>query len=737
MKGRHFDGLFIFRTSLQYLPLGLMPQEDQIHLSQRIAAETRLPKQAVQRVLDLFNEGASLPFIARYRKEATGGLDEHALSQIQKAQQQLLALLARRSYILVALEEAGVLTPAFRSQIEDTWDEKVLEDLYLPYKKKRKTRAMMAREKGLEPLATLILEHRTRDLLQAARPFLSPDVPSVDDALQGARDILAEWISDDHGNRDRLRQLLWKEGLVVARKTNKDHPEKEKYRDYFDYQESVKKIPSHRFLAVRRGEQEGVLRMHIRLHEPDHLTDWLCRRYIKYAGACADQIRQAVGDSFQRLLMPSLENELTAELQSRMEDEAIEVFAQNLRQLLLAAPLGQVPTIALDPGYRTGCKVACLNAQGDLLEATTIYPLPPQNETENAAKSLEHLIRIHEIRAMAIGDGTGGKETFTWAQTLPFRDQVDIHLVSENGASIYSASDVAREEFPDLDLTYRSAASIGRRLMDPLAELVKIEPKSIGVGQYQHDVHQGKLKQSLEETTQFAVNQVGIQVNTASEHLLRHVAGLGPVLAKKIIAHRQEIGSFRSRSQLKEVERMGAKTFEQCVGFLRVRNSAHPLDNTGIHPERYGLVEQIARDQGVSVKDLLRDAEAQKRIHWQDYIQADVGMPTLLDIQQELQRPGHDPRGSAQSFRFSEEIKDIQDIRVGMVLPGLISNITNFGAFVHLGIKEDGMIHISQLANRFIRHPSEVVQLQQPVQVKVMNVDIPRHRIDLTMKDLS
>ncbi|MCF8239158.1 MAG: RNA-binding transcriptional accessory protein [Saprospiraceae bacterium] len=714
-----------------------MQQDDQPNFTQRIATQTGHPHHAVQRVLDLFREGASLPFIARYRKEATGGLDEYALSQIQRAHQQMEALVARRSFILSAIEEAGALTPSLRTQIEQTWDSTTLEDIYLPYKKKRKTRASNAREKGLEPLATIILDHRTRDLRQAIMPFLHADVPDMDAALQGARDILAEWINDDSSNRDHLRQLLWRDGFIQAKKTSKDHPDKEKYRDYFDYHEPVKKIPSHRFLAVRRGEHEGVLRMHIRLHEPAVMTDWLCRRYIKYSGGCADQVRLAIEDSFQRLLMPSLENEWTAELQSRMEDEAIGVFAQNLRQLLLAAPLGQVATIALDPGYRTGCKVACMNAQGDLLEATNIYPLPPQNEKTNAAKTLEHLIRTHQIKAMAIGDGTGGKEAFSWAQSLPFSEQLDIHLVNENGASIYSASDVAREEFPDLDLTFRSAASIGRRLMDPLAELVKIDPKSIGVGQYQHDVHQGKLKQALDETTQFVVNQVGIQINTASEHLLQHVAGLGPVLAKKIIAHRKVIGSFRNRAQIKEVERMGAKTFEQCAGFLRVRNSPHPLDNTGIHPERYGLVEKIARDQGLSLEELLQNPEALKRVPWQHYVRDEVGMPTLLDIHQELMRPGHDPRGRAQSFRFSEEVKDIQDIRIGMVLPGLISNITNFGAFVHLGIKEDGMIHISQMANKFIRHPSEVVKLQQPVQVKVLQVDIPRHRIDLTMKDLS
>lgn len=737
MKGRHLDGLFIFPESLQCLPLPDMSQPDLHFFSQRIATETSLPKHAILRVLSLFAEGASLPFIARYRKEATGGLDELELSQIQKAHSRLTDLLARKELVLNAIEEAGAMTPELRQLILNTWDPTTLEDLYLPYKKKRKTRASIARDRGLEPLAIIIRDHRTRDLTAAAAPFLSTEVPDTESALAGARDIFAEWISDDAGNRERLRKRLWQEGHMESKKTNKDHPDKEKFRDYFDYQESIRKIPSHRFLAVRRGENEGILRLHIRLANQDVFVDQLARQWIKYPGVCGDQVRMAVEDSFQRLLMPSLENELTAELQSKMEDDAITVFSQNLKQLLLAPPLGQVPTLALDPGYRTGCKVACLNAQGDLITSSTIYPLPPQNERDAAARTLVDLISKHRIQAIAIGDGTGGKEAMAWVKDLPDAAQLDIYLVSESGASIYSASEVAREEFPDLDLTFRSAASIGRRLMDPLAELVKIEPKSIGVGQYQHDVHQGKLKQSLEETTQFAVNQVGVQVNTASEHLLRHVAGLGPVLAKKIISHRQSIGQFSSRDQIREVERMGAKTFEQCAGFLRVRNSNHPLDNTGIHPERYRLVEKMARDLGLSIADLLAQPKQVDKISWANYVQGDVGLPTLKDIELELKRPGHDPRGKAQHIHFAESLRDINDIHVGMVLPGLISNLTNFGAFVHLGIKEDGMIHISQFTDRFIRHPSEVVQLQQSVKVKVLSVDIPRKRIDLTMKDLS
>ncbi len=714
-----------------------MSQPDLYFFSERIASETSLPKHAILRVLSLFGEGASLPFIARYRKEATGGLDELELSQIQRAYRRLTDLVDRKELVLNAIEEAGALTPELRQLILNTWDPTTLEDLYLPYKKKRKTRASIARDRGLEPLALIIKDHRTRDLVAAAAPYLNPDVQDTESALSGARDILAEWISDDAGNRERLRRRLWQEGHIEAKKTTKDHPDKEKFRDYFDYQESVRKIPSHRFLAVRRGENEGILRSHIRLANQDVFIDQLARQWIKYPGVCGDQVRLAVEDSFQRLLMPSLENELTAELQSKMEDEAITVFSQNLKQLLLAPPLGQVPTLALDPGYRTGCKVACLNAQGDLVTSSTIYPLPPQNERDKASRTLEELIKKHDIQAIAIGDGTGGKEAMSWAKNLPQATRLDIYLVSESGASIYSASDVAREEFPDLDLTFRSAASIGRRLMDPLAELVKIEPKSIGVGQYQHDVHQGKLKQSLEETTQFAVNQVGVQVNTASEHLLRHVAGLGPVLAKKIISHRQTVGQFSSREQLREVDRMGAKTYEQCAGFLRVRNSNHPLDNTGIHPERYRLIEKMARDINLSVSDLIAKPEHVDKIPWANYVQGDVGLPTLKDIELELKRPGHDPRGKAQYVHFAESLRDINDIHVGMVLPGLISNLTNFGAFVNLGIKEDGMIHISQFTDRFIRHPSEVVQLQQPVQVKVLSVDIPRKRIDLTMKDLS
>lgn len=737
MKGRQLDGLFIFLVLLQSLPLPFMNQPDLHFFSQRIAAETNLPNPAILRVLSLFAEGSSLPFIARYRKEATGGLDELELSLIQRAHVRLTEFVARKEHIYKTIEEAGAMTPELHRLIQDTWDPTSLEDLFLPYKKKRKTRASIARDRGLEPLAMIIRDHRTRDLSTAAAPFLGPEVPDTESALSGARDILAEWISDDGSNRERLRERLWKEGQLEAKKTNKEHPEKEKFRDYFDYSESIRKIPSHRFLAARRGEKEGVLRIHVRLPEPVLFVDRLARHAIKYPGVCGDQLRMAVEDSFHRLLMPSLENELLTELQSRMEDDAIIVFSQNLKQLLLAPPLGQVPTLALDPGYRTGCKVACLNAQGDLVHSSSIYPLPPQQERDAAASHLELLIGKHDIQAIAVGDGTGGKEVMSWVRSLPSAPRLDIYLVSESGASIYSASDVAREEFPDLDLTFRSAASIGRRLMDPLAELVKIEPKSIGVGQYQHDVHQGKLKQSLEETTQFAVNQVGVQVNTASEHLLRHVAGLGPVLARNIIQHRQAIGQFSSRAQLREVDRMGAKTFEQCAGFLRIRNGRHPLDNTGIHPERYKLVEEMADELGITLETLLSKSEVIDQIPWTRYVKGDVGLPTLRDIEQELKRPGHDPRGRAQHIHFADSLRDINDIHPGMVLPGLISNVTNFGAFVHLGIKEDGMIHISQLTDRFIRHPSEVVQLQQPVQVKVLSVDIPRKRIDLSMKAIS
>lgn len=702
-------------------------------LTTRIAQETGIRESAVQRVLALFADGATLPFIARYRKEVTGGLDEQALSLIQKAHQRYQDLEARKLTILAAIEEAGALTPSLRQQIESTWDATVLEDLYLPYKKKRKTRASIARERGLEPLASLILAHKTREPLQAARMYIQGDVPDAEAALAGARDIMAEWFSDNAGHRDLLRRQLDQEGVIVARKKKGSQPNEEKFRDYFEFDEPLRKIPSHRFLAVRRGEKEGVLRVQLRLVQQEAFIDRLARKVIKYNGACADQVRMAMFDSFERLLMPSLENEVMSAWQSRMEDDAIGVFAQNLRQLLLSPPLGQVPILALDPGYRTGCKIACLNSHGDVLDVATIYPLPPRSSLAEARDTLDQLIHKYAIRALATGDGTGGKELLDWLRQQSFATQVDIYLVSESGASIYSASDVAREEFPDLDLTFRSAASIGRRLMDPLAELVKIDPKSIGVGQYQHDVHQGKLKQSLDETTQFVVNQVGVQINTASEHILRHIAGLGPSLAKNIILHRQRHGPFPSRSAIRKVERMGDKTFEQCAGFLRVRDSAHPLDNTGVHPERYALVEQIARDIGLNVEQLIRHPDRLDQIQWANYVKDEVGMPTLQDIRQELARPGHDPRGRAQTFRFTEGLSGINDIREGMILRGLISNLTNFGAFVQLGIKEDGMIHISQLTNRFIRHPSEVVRLQQAVTVKVLRVDTARKRIDLTL----
>lgn len=737
VKGRHRDGLFIFPSAGTLYLWDPMQATPTSFMTSLIARETGISEPVIQRVLALFADGATLPFIARYRKEVTGGLDELGLSLIQKTHQRFLDLESRKQTILHAIEESGALSPDLKKKIEATWDATILEDIYLPYKKKKKTRASIARERGLEPLANLILSHKTRDLERAASNYIGEDVPDTEAAMAGARDILAEWFNDDAGHRDLLRRQLVHEGTIVSRKKKGTQPNEEKFRDYFEFDEPLRKIPSHRFLAARRGEKEGILRVQLRLTQPEVFIDRLARKVIKYGGACADQIRLAMADSFDRLMMPSLENEVMSAWQSRMDDDAITVFAQNLRQLLLSPPLGQVPILALDPGYRTGCKIACLNSQGDVLEVTTIYPLPPRSALTEALNTLDRLIHKYGIRAIATGDGTGGKEVLDWLRQQPFSRQVEIYLVSESGASIYSASEVAREEFPDLDLTFRSAASIGRRLMDPLAELVKIDPKSIGVGQYQHDVHQGKLKQSLDETTQFVVNQVGVQINTASEHILRHIAGLGPVLARNIVQHRHQYGPFPSRSAVRNVERMGARTFEQCAGFLRVRDSEHPLDNTGVHPERYALVERIAKDIGLKVDQLIQQPAHLDRIQWTDYVHDDVGMPTLQDIRKELTRPGHDPRGQAQSFRFTEGLNDILDIREGMILQGLISNLTNFGAFVQLGIKEDGMIHISQLTDRFIRHPSEVVHLQQAVSVRVLRVDISRKRIDLTLNGVS
>lgn len=699
-----------------------------------IAGRLHLPEGAVRQIIRLLEDGATVPFIARYRKEQAGGLDETVIVQIRQWLQRYGEMAERKETIRQAMAEAGALTPEMARTLADCWDPTLLEDLYLPYKKKRKTRASQARERGLEPLADLLLGFRTGDPRRAATAFIGPEVPDAEAALAGARDIIAERFAEDPRARETLRHLLGRNGLLRSRAGKQEGPDKDKYRDYFDFEELIARIPSHRYLAIRRGEKAGFLQVKLTLPDEETALARLTRPFIRHEGACAVQVREAIADGFRRLLFPSLENEWHQRLQESREDDAIGVFGANFRELLLAPPLGSEPVLALDPGFRTGCKLVALDRAGHLLDQTTVFPHPPQSRRQEASDTLLDWVARYQSGAIAVGDGTAGRETMEWLEQLDWPERPELFLVSESGASVYSASEIAREEFPDLDITYRGAVSIGRRLMDPLAELVKIDPRSIGVGQYQHDVHQGKLRQALDDTTSFAVNRVGVQLNTASAHVLTYVAGIGPVLARNIVAFRQENGLFASRKALLRVPRLGQKVFEQCAGFLRIRESEHPLDNTGIHPERYAVVERIARDQGLPVQALLCNGEALARVPWAQYQDTETGMPTLEDIRRELEKPGLDPRGQARAFAFDPRVRSIQDLHPGQRLPGLISNITPFGAFVQLGIKQDGLIHISNMANRFIRHPSEVVRLRQEVEVEVLQVDVTRGRIDLALK---
>ncbi len=701
---------------------------------QLIARETQVAEKQIRAVLRLLGEGATIPFIARYRKEMTGELDEVQLAEIQRAHKRLDELEKRRQTILTAIEEQGKLTDDLRRRIESTYDSTELEDLYLPYKRKRKTRAGVARDKGLEPLALQILEQRNHQLERMANSFLSDDVPTVEEALQGARDIIAEIVNEDERARNGVRRHFRRSAVIKSKVARGKDKEAAKYQDYFDYAEPLKKCPSHRLLAMRRGEDEGLLRVIIAPEDVLVLPD-LERQFLQSQGAATEQVRLAIHDGYQRLLAPSIETEFRQISKEKADKEAIEVFVTNLRQLLLAAPLGQRRVLGIDPGFRTGCKVVCLDESGQLLRHTAIYPHPPQKDTYMAGKTLEELIDTFGIEAIAIGNGTAGRETMRFCQQLSIGAKVELFMVNEAGASIYSASEVAREEFPELDLTVRGAVSIGRRLKDPLAELVKIDPKSIGVGQYQHDVNQNQLKESLDQTVESCVNAVGINLNTASKHLLTYVSGLGPVLAQNIVDFRTAQGAFSSRQALLKVPRLGAKAFEQCAGFLRIRDGKHPLDNTAVHPERYALVERMAKDLGVGLGDLISRKELQKQIDLRSYVSQEVGLPTLRDIIQELAKPGLDPRGEAKSFEFGQ-VTTIDDLEEGMVLPGIVTNVTNFGAFVDIGIKENGLVHISQLANRFVKNPADVVSLQQEVRVRIQSIDRERKRIQLSMKDV-
>ena len=704
---------------------------------QLIAQRLNLREKQVEQTIALLDEGATIPFISRYRKEATGGLDEVAVAAVAEQHRQLDELEHRKAFVLETIEAQGALTDELRARITACWDATEIEDIYLPFKPKRRTRAQMAREKGLEPLAQRLLLRPNSDPEQEAEGFLTDEVGTVDEALQGARDIIAEQISEDEHSRQTLRRIYSREAVITSKavKGKSETPEAAKYRDYFEWSEPLKRCTSHRLLAMRRGESEGVLRVTITPADDERATEQVARRYVKSGTRAAEQVEMAAGDAYKRLLRPSIETEFAASSKEQADEEAIRVFATNLKQLLLAAPLGQRRIMGIDPGFRTGCKVVCLDAQGALLHNETIYPHPPKNETVRSEQTLRRLLKDYAVEAVAIGNGTAGRETEEFVRSLHV-EGVEIFLVSEDGASVYSASATAREEFPDYDVTVRGAVSIGRRLADPLAELVKIDPKAIGVGQYQHDVDAGALKRSLDQTVESCVNAVGVNLNTASAHLLTYVSGLGAALAKKIVEYRTAHGPFGSRRELLKVPRLGTKAFEQCAGFLRIVDGKNPLDNTAVHPERYDIVQHMAADAGLDVPALIADAEARKRLDLKRYCTADVGLPTLTDILAELDKPGRDPRGKAEVFSFEEGIHSIDDLEIGMILPGVVTNVTNFGAFVDLGIKVKGLVHVSQLADHFVRDPNEVVHVQQQVRVRVLEIDEARGRIALSMKSV-
>ncbi len=704
-------------------------------MTQLISDKLSIGLRQVAATIELLTSGATIPFISRYRKEATGSLDETQVAAIDAEMKRLDALIKRKETILKSIAEQEKLTPELEAKINNCWDTTALEDLYLPYRPKRKTRASIARERGLEPLATLMLEQRERDLELRAEQFLTDDVPDAEAALAGARDIIAEWVNEDANARNTVRRIFERSASIGSKVFLSKEEEGAKYRDYFDYNEALKHVPSHRLLAILRAEEEGILRVRIDVEEEQAL-ERLERQFVKANNACAEQVTLAVKDAWKRLMSPSLEIEFRNKAKEKADEEAIRVFAENLRQLLLAAPLGPRRTLALDPGYRTGCKVACLDEKGDLLHHTTIYPHPPQARVLESAETVQDLVQRFNIQAIAIGNGTASRETDSFIRSaLDKNAGVDIFLVSEAGASIYSASEVAREEFPDLDLTVRGAISIGRRLMDPLAELVKIDPKSIGVGQYQHDVDQTKLKESLDQVVILAVNQVGVNLNTASKHLLQYVSGIGPKMAENIILYRKENGVFQARKDLIKVKGLGAKAFEQSAGFLRIPDAANPLDNSAVHPESYHIVTAMAKNLGQSVATLIKNPAARQQIDIKQYVTEQVGLPTLKDILQELAKPGLDPRGQAEVFAFDDTVRDISDLKPGMQLPGIVTNLAKFGAFVDIGIKENGLIHISQITNRFIKDPAEVLKLGQKVTVRVVEVDAARKRVQLSMKE--
>lgn len=703
----------------------------------RIASELSLTPNQVKVVVDLLTAGSTIPFIARYRKEMTGTLDEVALASIRDRHEQLVELDKRREAILKSIEKQQFLTPELEKLIQNAETLTELEDIYLPYKPKRKTRATAAKEKGLEPLANLLFEQGNIDLDKVLATYINSElgVTNEEDALAGARDIIAEWVSENQEARQNIRELFWKEGTIQATvvKSKAETDEAQKFKDYFDWKEPISKTPSHRLLAMRRAEKESFITLDIAPDEAQafHLLE---RQFVKSKSAAGEQVSLAVKDSYKRLLKPSLETEVRVETKMKADQEAIKVFSSNLKELLLASPLGQKRVLALDPGFRTGTKLVCLGEQGDLLFDTVIYPNEPQRETAKSGTIIMGLCDRFKIEAIAIGNGTASRETESFVKAIGLPKEIIIVMVNESGASVYSASDVAREEFPDKDITVRGAVSIGRRLMDPLAELVKIDAKSIGVGQYQHDVDQTKLKAGLDDVVMSCVNSVGVEVNTASRDLLSYVSGLGPQLAKSIVEYRNQNGAFKDRKSLSKVPRLGDKAFEQCAGFLRIRDSKNPLDASAVHPERYELVEQFAKDLNCTIKDLMTSAELRKKLDLKKYVTDTVGLPTLTDILSELEKPGRDPRDQFEVFTFEEGVNEIKDLKIGMVLPGIVTNVTNFGAFVDIGVHQDGLVHISHLSDQFVKDPNAVITVQQKVKVTVLEVDIPRKRIALSMK---
>ena len=701
-----------------------------------IAQALQAGARQIEQTLALLDGGATIPFISRYRKEATGGMDEVQVEEIKDRYERLQETSKRKSTILSSIEEQGKLTDDLRNRIENSWDATELEDIYLPYKPRRRTRAEIARQQGLEPLARILLAQNEPFPSQRATRFIKDEIADEESALKGACDIIAEWVSENEQSRQAVRAQFARDAIITSKVVKGKESEGDKYRDYFDWSEPLRKCSSHRLLAIRRGESEGFLKVSISPADDERCTDRLLRQYIKGKNESSHWVEQSVKDSYKRLIKPSIETEFAALSKEKADTEAIRIFAENLRQLLLAPPLGQKRVLGIDPGFRTGCKIVCLDAQGNLLHNETIYPHPPQQDKSGAARKIVHLVEAYKIEAIAIGNGTASRETESFITQLRFDRKVQVFVVSENGASIYSASKIARDEFPDKDVTVRGAVSIARRLIDPLAELVKIEPRSIGVGQYQHDVDQGKLKKSLDQTVGNCVNAVGVNVNTASRHLLTYISGLGPQLAQNIVDYRREHGDFKSRKELLKVPRMGEKAFEQSAGFLRIEHAANPLDNSAVHPESYPIVEQMAKDLKCSVQDLIDNKELRLLINLDKYITEKAGLPTLKDIMDELEKPGRDPRQCIRVFEFDPNIRTIQDLKEGMVLPGIVTNITNFGCFVDIGIKENGLVHVSQLADRYVSDPTEIVSIHQHVSVKVIGVDTERKRVQLSMKDV-